>query len=130
MVGGVRSLLVIPQASDSDFGLYNCTFTNAYGSDSAAIILQKQSKYRHCSNWSKVSTGKRISDEETRFLPASSLVVVQQMARKRISPRQHAVSSSIPYSECHFSSVVSVFRVAVNVLSSDAAFTTFFFALD
>ena len=50
VVGGVRSLLVIPQATDSDFGLYNCTFTNAYGSDSAAIILQKQSKYHYCSH--------------------------------------------------------------------------------
>ena len=46
VVGGIRSLLVIPRATDSDFGLYNCTFTNTYGTDSAAIILQKQSKYR------------------------------------------------------------------------------------
>ncbi|XP_037087419.1 irregular chiasm C-roughest protein-like [Pollicipes pollicipes] len=42
VVGGVRSLLVIPRALDKDFGLYNCSFENAYGSDSAAIILQKQ----------------------------------------------------------------------------------------
>ena len=40
--GGVRSLLVISAARDSDFGLYNCTFHNEYGADSASVILQKQ----------------------------------------------------------------------------------------
>lgn len=43
--GGVRSVLVISKAVENDFGLYNCSFTNAYGSDSAVIILQKQSKH-------------------------------------------------------------------------------------
>jgi len=42
VVGGVRSLLVISEARDSDFGIYNCSFSNAYGSDSAVILLQKQ----------------------------------------------------------------------------------------
>ncbi|XP_043232874.1 irregular chiasm C-roughest protein-like isoform X2 [Amphibalanus amphitrite] len=40
--GGVRSLLVISGASESDFGLYNCTFHNEYGADSATVLLQKQ----------------------------------------------------------------------------------------
>ena len=42
--GGVRSLLVIPDATERDFGLYNCSVTNTYGADSALVILEKQSE--------------------------------------------------------------------------------------
>ncbi|XP_037076818.1 irregular chiasm C-roughest protein-like [Pollicipes pollicipes] len=42
ILGGVRSLLVISAAKDSDFGLYNCTFRNEYGFDSATVLLEKQ----------------------------------------------------------------------------------------
>ncbi|XP_037073289.1 irregular chiasm C-roughest protein-like [Pollicipes pollicipes] len=42
VVGGIRSLLVIPDAREEDFGLYNCSVTNTYGTDSALVILEKQ----------------------------------------------------------------------------------------
>ncbi|XP_037092326.1 irregular chiasm C-roughest protein-like [Pollicipes pollicipes] len=42
VVGGIRSLLVIPDAREEDFGLYNCSGTNTYGTDSASVILEKQ----------------------------------------------------------------------------------------
>ena len=53
MAGGVRSLLVIPDATERDFGLYNCSVSNGYGADSALIILEKQSE---CGGWWRCRT--------------------------------------------------------------------------
>ncbi len=44
--GRVRSTLVIREVKDADFGPYGCTVANAFGSDSALIMLRKQSKYK------------------------------------------------------------------------------------
>lgn len=44
MPDGVRSTLVVRDAQDHDFGSYNCSVANAYGSDAVEIVLKKQSE--------------------------------------------------------------------------------------
>ena len=43
--GTVKSTLVIREVEEADFGPYGCTVANAFGSDSALILLRKQSEY-------------------------------------------------------------------------------------
>lgn len=42
---GVKSSLTVQNAKPDQFGAYNCTVFNKYGSDSVEIILKPQSKY-------------------------------------------------------------------------------------
>lgn len=51
VVGGIRSLLVIPDAEESDFGLYNCSVSNAYGTDFALIILETEGERPSPAGW-------------------------------------------------------------------------------
>ena len=44
---GVSSKLIIDETVTGDFGVYNCTTVNSYGSHSAEIILEMHSKYKY-----------------------------------------------------------------------------------
>jgi len=41
---GVRSILVVRETGEKDFGAYNCTVSNPYGSQVKQIFLVRQSK--------------------------------------------------------------------------------------
>lgn len=43
--GGVKSTLIIRNSRYEQFGAYNCTASNYYGSDSIEITLTPKSKY-------------------------------------------------------------------------------------
>lgn len=43
---GVKSTLIVRESMAKNFGRYNCTVVNEYGSDALEIELMAQSKYR------------------------------------------------------------------------------------
>lgn len=44
-VDGIKSTLVVRDARPDQFGTYNCTVSNDYGTDAIEISLRPQSKY-------------------------------------------------------------------------------------
>lgn len=42
---GVRATLVVEDAEQDDFGVYNCTARNSYGVHSGTVYLKRQREY-------------------------------------------------------------------------------------
>lgn len=43
---GIKSTLIVRESQERHFGVYNCSVSNAYGSDMVEINLMQQSKYK------------------------------------------------------------------------------------
>lgn len=42
---GIKSTMIIRESRQEQFGVYNCTVLNAYGSDTLEITLKPQSEF-------------------------------------------------------------------------------------